>query len=101
MDNKKILILNLSKGRIGEDNSALLGAMMITKIQLAAMARADQPEHERQDFYLFIDEFQNFTTDAFASLLFLFTDRVSFLASDDPLHTTLLNGRGETVMLIK
>jgi len=69
MDNKKILIMNLSKGRIGEDNSALLGAMMITKIQLAAMSRVDTPEKDRQDFYLYIDEFQNFTTEAFANIL--------------------------------
>jgi len=69
MDNGKILIMNLSKGRIGEDNSALLGAMMITKIQLAAMSRVDVPESERRDFYLYIDEFQNFSTDSFANIL--------------------------------
>ena len=69
MDNGKILIMNLSKGRIGEDNSALLGAMMITKIQLAAMSRVDMPEKERKDFYLYIDEFQNFSTDSFANIL--------------------------------
>ena len=69
MDEGKILILNLSKGRIGEDNSALLGAMMITKIQLAAMSRVDQLEEERRDFYLYIDEFQNFSTDSFANIL--------------------------------
>lgn len=69
MDNGKILIMNLSKGRIGEDNSALLGAMMITKIQLAAMSRVDVPEKERRDFYLYIDEFQNFSTDSFANIL--------------------------------
>ena len=69
MDSKKILILNLSKGRIGEDNSALLGAMMITKIQLAAMARVDIPEEERNDFYLYVDEFQNFATESFANIL--------------------------------
>jgi len=69
MDNGKILIMNLSKGRIGEDNSALLGAMMITKIQLAAMSRVDVPEPERRDFYLYIDEFQNFSTDSFANIL--------------------------------
>jgi len=61
--------MNLSKGRIGEDNSALLGAMMITKIQLAAMSRVDVPEKERRDFYLYIDEFQNFSTDSFANIL--------------------------------
>ncbi len=69
MDEGKILIMNLSKGRIGEDNSALLGAMMITKIQLAAMSRVDMPEKERKDFYLYIDEFQNFSTDSFANIL--------------------------------
>ncbi len=69
MDSGKILIMNLSKGRIGEDNSALLGAMMITKIQLAAMSRVDIPEKERRDFFLYIDEFQNFSTDSFANIL--------------------------------
>ncbi|MDE2144738.1 MAG: type IV secretion system DNA-binding domain-containing protein [Patescibacteria group bacterium] len=69
MDEGKIFILNLSKGRIGEDNSALLGAMMITKMQLAAMSRVDIPEHERRDFYLYIDEFQNFSTESFVNIL--------------------------------
>jgi len=69
MDDRKILILNLSKGRIGEDASALLGAMMITKIQLAAMARVDILEDERNDFYLYVDEFQNFATLSFANIL--------------------------------
>ena len=69
MDNQKILIMNLSKGRIGEDNSALIGAMMITKIQLAAMGRVDIPEEERRDFYLYVDEFQNFATESFANIL--------------------------------
>jgi len=69
MDEGKILIMNLSKGHIGEDNSALLGAMMITKIQLAAMSRVDIPEKERKDFYLYIDEFQNFSTESFATIL--------------------------------
>jgi CxxC-x17-CxxC domain-containing protein len=69
MDEGKIIIMNLSKGRIGEDNSALLGAMMITKIQLAAMSRVDIPEEERRDFYLYIDEFQNFSTESFANIL--------------------------------
>jgi len=69
MDNKKILILNLSKGRIGEDNSMLLGALLITKLQLAAMSRVDVPEEERQDFYLYVDEFQNFATESFATIL--------------------------------
>ncbi len=69
MDNKKILIINLAKGRIGEDYSALLGAMMITKIQLAAMGRVDISEEERSDFYLYVDEFQNFATESFATIL--------------------------------
>ncbi|NQU99136.1 MAG: DUF87 domain-containing protein, partial [Parcubacteria group bacterium] len=62
MDNKKILILNLSKGKIGEDASALFGAMMVTHLQLSAMSRIDIPEEERADFYLYVDEFQNFAT---------------------------------------
>lgn len=69
MDNQKILILNLSKGRIGEDTSALLGAMMITQLQLGAMSRIDMLEHERKDFYLYVDEFQNFATESFANIL--------------------------------
>lgn len=69
MDEGKIFIVNLSKGRIGEDNSALLGAMMITKMQLAAMSRVDIPEEKRRDFYLYIDEFQNFSTESFAGIL--------------------------------
>ena len=69
MDNQKILIMDLSKGRVGEDNSALLGAMLVTKIQLAAMSRTDIPEKERKDFYLYVDEFQNFATDSFATIL--------------------------------
>ncbi len=69
MDNQKILLLDLSKGKVGEDNSALLGAMIITKLQLAALSRVDIPEHERKDFYLYVDEFQNFVTDSFATIL--------------------------------
>lgn len=69
MDEKKIIIMNLSKGRIGEDNSKLLGGMLITKIQLAAMSRVDIPEEARKDFFLYVDEFQNFVTDSFADIL--------------------------------
>lgn len=69
MDGKKILVINLSKGRIGEDISALIGAMMITKIQIAAMERVDIPENDRHDFYLYVDEFQNFATESFANIL--------------------------------
>jgi len=69
MDEGKILIVNLSKGRIGEDNSRLLGALMITKLQLAAMQRVDIPEEKRRDFFLYIDEFQNFATESFVNIL--------------------------------
>lgn len=69
MDTGKIIVVNLSKGKIGEDNSSLLGSMLITKFQLDAMSRADINEKERKDFYLYVDEFQNFATDAFATIL--------------------------------
>ena len=69
MDQKKILIMNLSKGAVGEGGAQLLGAMMITKMQLAAMSRVNIPESERQDFFAYIDEFQNFSTDSFAEIL--------------------------------
>lgn len=69
MDEGKILIVNLSKGRIGEDNSTLLGAMVITRLQLAAMSRVDIPEEQRRDFFLYVDEFQNFATESFATIL--------------------------------
>lgn len=69
MDSKKIFIMNLSKGRIGEDNSRLLGGMLITKLQLAAMERVDTPEKDRKDFFLYVDEFQNFATESFANIL--------------------------------
>lgn len=69
MDDGKILIVNLSRGLMGEDNAGILGAMMVTKIQLAAMGRADLPEEKRRPFYLYVDEFQNFATDSFAVIL--------------------------------
>ena len=69
MDEQKILIVNLSKGRIGEDASALLGAFLVTGIQQAAMARADTARELRTDFYLYVDEFQNLATDSFATIL--------------------------------
>lgn len=69
MDSNKILLLNLAKGRIGEDNAGLLGGMMITKLQLAAMSRVDILESERKDFFLYVDEFQNFATESFANIL--------------------------------
>lgn len=69
MDNKKILLVNLSKGRTGEQNAKLLGMIFVMKFQAAAMSRADIPEEERKDFCLFVDEFQNFATDSFESIL--------------------------------
>ena len=69
MDNNKILIVNLSKGKIGEDAMRLLGGMIVTKIQLAAMERVDIPEEKRKNFYLTVDEFQNFVTESFANIL--------------------------------
>lgn len=69
MDEGKILLVNISKGRIGEDASRLLGALIITKLQLAAMSRVDIPENQRKDFVLIVDEFQNFATSSFANIL--------------------------------
>ncbi len=69
MDNRKILIVNLSKGKMGEINSKLLGIIFVMKFQAAAMARADTPENEREDFTLYVDEFQNFMTESFESIL--------------------------------
>jgi hypothetical protein len=70
MDEGKILIVNLSKGLIGEDNTSILGALLVIKIQLAAMSRSDIPRIEdRRPFYLYVDEFQNFATDSFAVIL--------------------------------
>lgn len=69
MDNSKIIIINLSKWKIWEDASSLLWAMMVTKFQMDAMSRADILEKDRRDFYLYVDEFQNFATDSFATIL--------------------------------
>lgn len=69
MDNKKILIVNLSKGRIGEENSNFLGLVLVPKILVAAMSRQDVAEEERRDFFLYVDEFQNFATETFADIL--------------------------------
>ncbi|HVT01537.1 MAG TPA: type IV secretion system DNA-binding domain-containing protein [Patescibacteria group bacterium] len=69
MDSGKILILNLSQGKLGEDNAALLGAMVITQIQLAAMNRSFMKEEDRRDFFLYVDEFQNFATSSFTKIL--------------------------------
>lgn len=69
MDRRKIVIVNLAKGKIGEDQSSLLGALLITQFQLEAMARASLSVAERCDFFLYVDEFQNFATDSFATIL--------------------------------
>lgn len=69
MDEGKILLVNLSKGRVGEMNAKLLGLIVVSKLQMAALSRADVRESERKDFYLYVDEFQNFITDAFESIL--------------------------------
>jgi len=69
MDSRKIFIVNLSKGLIGEENMRLLGGMLITKLQMTVMERVDTPEEDRLDFYLYVDEFQNFANESFASIL--------------------------------
>lgn len=69
MDSGKILLVNLSKGKIGETNAQLLGLILVSKLEAAAFSRADIPEEERRDFYLYVDEFHNFTTDSFATIL--------------------------------
>ena len=69
MDNKKIFLVNLSKGRLGDINANLLGMIFVMKFQQAAMSRQDIPEEERQDFCLYVDEFQNFATESFESIL--------------------------------
>ena len=69
MDEGKILLVNLAKGKIGEDTAALLGAMLVTKISLAALTRAELPEDARRDFYLYVDEFPSFTTTSFAGMM--------------------------------
>lgn len=69
MDDGKILLVNLSKGKIGEVNMSLLGLVIVNKIQMAAFSRAEIPEETRRDFFLYVDEFQNFATDSFATIL--------------------------------
>ncbi|MBD3311439.1 MAG: type IV secretion system DNA-binding domain-containing protein [Candidatus Magasanikbacteria bacterium] len=69
MDQNKILLVNLAKGKTGEVNAKLLGLIVVAKLQMAALARADMPEEQRDDFYLYIDEFQNFVTDSISTIL--------------------------------
>ncbi len=69
MDEGKVLMCNLSKGKLGDLNSQLLGMVMVAKLQMGAMSRVDTPEEERRDFYMYVDEFQNFVTESFATIL--------------------------------
>ena len=69
MDKKKILLINLAKGKVGDINCNLMGMIIVSKILMAALARTDMPEDEREDFYLYVDEFQNFATESFATIL--------------------------------
>ena len=69
MDSQKILLVNLSKGRLGELNSSLIGLIMVGKLLMAALSRVDMPEEKRKDYYLYIDEFQNVTTDSISTIL--------------------------------
>jgi len=69
MDNRKILLVNLAQGRLGEETASLLGGMIITRLQATAMERVDMPEADRKDFFLYVDEFQNFATESFAKIL--------------------------------
>jgi hypothetical protein len=69
MDNGKILLINLSKGELGEENSSFLGLILVPRILMAAMSRSDTPEEQRRNFYLYVDEFQNFATPDFAQIL--------------------------------
>ncbi len=105
MDEGKILIADLAKGKIGEDAAALLGAMLVSKISLAALSRSDVPEEARRDFYLYLDEFQNFTTLSLTSMLSeLRKYRVNlilahqYLAQLDPaIKSAILGNAGTTI----
>lgn len=69
MDSQKCLLVNLSKGKIGSLNAQLLGLVFVSKVNMAAMSRAEIDETERKDFYMYVDEFQNFATDTFGEIL--------------------------------
>ncbi|KRQ16577.1 type IV secretory system conjugative DNA transfer family protein [Bradyrhizobium manausense] len=87
MDEGRVLLVNLAKGRIGEDSSSLLGGLLVTTIGLAAFSRAELPAHERRDFYIYVDEFQNFTTLAVANMFAeLRKYRVGFTVAHQYLH---------------
>src|SRR3954449_7840787 len=105
MDRCGIFIANLSKGKIGEDSANLIGSLLVSSFALAAAARADTPEHARADFYLYVDEFQNFATDSFASILSearkyrlslaLFHQYIDQLS--DPLRKSVFGNVGTTI----
>jgi type IV secretory pathway TraG/TraD family ATPase VirD4 len=87
MDEGKVLLVNLAKGRIGDDSSSLLGGLLVTTIGLAAYSRADSPPEERKDFFVYIDEFQSFTTLALANMLSEMRKyRVGFTVAHQYLH---------------
>ncbi len=105
MDEGKILLVNLAKGKIGEDTAALLGAMLVTKFSLAALSRADVPEADRRDFYLYIDEFPSFSTTTFAGMLSEMRKyRLNLVLAhqymaqvDEPVHDAILGNAGTIV----
>ncbi|MDA9475275.1 hypothetical protein XI03_12390 [Bradyrhizobium sp. CCBAU 65884] len=87
MDERKVLLVNLAKGQIGEDSSSLLGGLLVTTLGLAAFSRADLPEYERRPFFVYVDEFQNFTTLAMANMFSeLRKYRVGFTVAHQYLH---------------
>ncbi len=108
MDQKKILIADLSSGKLGEDNSALLGAMLITQIQLSAMNRVFQSAEDRSDFYLYVDEFQNFATEAFIKILSearkfklnLIVANQYMSQLDKPIQDAILGNVGSTISFV-
>lgn len=105
MDDEKILLVNLAKGKIGEDSASLLGALLVSGIEVAALSRADQPEEARRDFHVYLDEFQSFTTLSLASMLSeLRKYRVSLVLAhqyltqlDEPIHDAILGNAGTIV----
>jgi hypothetical protein len=105
MDEGRIMLVNLAKGKIGEDAAALLGAMLVSKVSLAALSRVEVPERDRRDFYLYLDEFQNFTTLSLASMLSeLRKYRVSMILAhqylaqlDLPIRSAILGNAGTII----
>ena len=105
MDEGKILVANLAKGKIGEDNTSLLGAMLVTQIQVAALSRAELPESNRRPFYLYVDEFHNFLTLSFADILAesrkyglnLVLAHQHLLQLDDKLRAAILGNAGTLI----